>query len=287
MKIMCGDESGSRPNSDAMVVCGLMVDARVFFKTADEFSNKIAISRKLEGISKSSFKTSEFIGGVNATRHRKTFEKRKNLVKSMCDSIVKNNMEIFCIGISFDNVKNQLEKENYSHENNITRTLGGMFICKLIQDRVRNPSNELERTFVVFDNHGANSHVNRMLDSGRDWTDGIRQVLETRTDKDSSDATGNIVQYDQIIDRTVYGIQSKLSPHVQMADMVSYIYRRKLNLVNSRELWRGEKAFVRSLVNVLEPQRCKIEDLSSEVDAEFTEFYERIKHPEWNGCAGR
>ena len=286
MKIMCGDESGSRPSSDAMVVCGLMVDASVFFKTADEFSNKIAISRKLEGINKPSFKTSKFIGR-NAAKNHKNFEKRKKLVKSMCNSIVRNNIEIFCVGISFESIQSKLEEENYKYEANITRTLGGMFICKLIQDRVQNPLDELGRTFVVFDNHGANSHVNRMLRSGRDWTDGIRQVLEAKVDKEPSNTAEKIVQYDQIIDETVYGIQSKFSPHVQMADMVSYIYRRKLNLVNSKELWSGEKAFIRSVVNVLEPQCYKIEDLSPEVDAEFTEFYEGIKHPEWDGCAGR
>ena len=282
MKIMCGDESGSRPGSDAMVVCGLMVDARAFFKTADVFSNKIAKSRDLEGINRSSFKTSKFIGGGNTARDRKRFEKRKNLVKSMCESVVENNVEIFCVGFSFENIKSQLKKENYKHENNIARTLGGMFICKLIQDRIQNPSDELGRTFVVFDNHGANSYVNKMLKSGRDWTDGIRQVLEVRTDEKPSDTAGKIVQYDQIIDKTVYGIQSRLSPHVQMADMVSYIYRRKLNLVNSEELWSGEKAFLQRLVNILEPQRCKIEDLSSGVDTEFVEFYEKVKHPDWN-----
>ena len=284
---MCGDESGSRPDSDAMVVCGLMVDALRFFETADEFNNKISTSQELAGKKGPSFKTSEFIGGGNSSRNYKNFQKRKKLVRAMCNSIVTNNIDIFCIGISFENVKSQLKKENYKHENNITRTLGGIFICKLIQDRIRRPKNELGRTFVVFDNHGANSHVNRMLKNGHNWTDGIRQVLETRNNKEPSESIENIVQYDQIIDRTVYGIKSKLSPHVQMADMVSYIYRRNLNLVNSAELWRGERAFIRQLINILEPKRCKLEDISHSVDMEFVEFYEKIKHPEWDDRVGK
>lgn len=222
MKIMCGDESGSRPHSDAMVVCGLMVDARTFFKTAEVFNRMIAESRKLDDRNERKiFKTSEFIGDEDAAKDREKFEKRKKHIKKMCKNIGKFNMDIFCVGISFDKVKSELAEKDRHHANNIVRTIGGMFICTLVQNKIQNPTDETGRTFVVFDNHGANSHVNRMLKSGRNWIDGIRQVLETKNKEESSTNVGKTVLFDQIIDRTVYAIEAKLSPHALMADMVS------------------------------------------------------------------
>lgn len=293
MKIMCGDESGSRPHSDAMVVCGLMVDARTFFKTADVFNSMIAESRKLDDRNERKiFKTSEFIGDEDAAKDREKFEKRKKHIKKMCKSIGKFDMDIFCVGISFDKVKSELAEKDRHHANNIVRTIGGMLICTLVQNKIQNPTDETGRTFVVFDNHGANSHVNRMLKSGRNWIDGIRQVLETKNKEEPSSNVGKTVLFDQIIDRTVYAIEAKLSPHALMADMVSYVYRRHLNLMNlegieSKEKWTGERKFIRELIDILEPQRCKLNDISHAVDNEFLDFYEKIKHSGWNDRMGK
>lgn len=293
VKIICGDESGSRPDSDAMVVCGLMVDARTFFTTADVFNNMITESRKLDNRKeKETFKTSQFIGDKNAAKDREKFEDREEHIKKMCKSIGKYNMDIFCIGISFDKVGSELTEDDRHHENNIVRTIGGMFICTLVQNRIQNPTDETGRTFVVFDNCGANSHVNRMLKSGRSWTDGIRQVLETKNNEKPSRSVEKTVLFNQIIDRTVYAIRAKLSSHVLMADMVSYIYRRHLNLMNfdgtkSKEKWTGERKFIRELIDILEPQRCKLDDISHAVDEEFLDFYEKIKHSGWNDRMGK
>ena len=293
VKIMCGDESGSRPHSDAMVVCGLMVDARTFFKTADVFNNMIAESRNLDNRNeRKTFKTSEFIGDENAAKDREKFEKRKKHIKKMCKTIGKFNMDIFCIGISFDKVESKLTEKDRNHANNIARTIGGMFICTLVQNRIQNPTDETGHTFVVFDNHGANSHVNRMLKSGRNWVDGISQVLETKNNEEPSNSAKKTVLFDQIIDKTVYAVQAKLSPHVLMADMVSYVYRRHLNLMNlegieGKEKWTSERKFIKELVDILEPQRCKLDDISHAVDEEFLDFYEKVKHSGWNDRMGK
>ena len=225
-------------------------------------------------------------------RIAKNLKKERNILKKMCKTIGKFNMDIFCIGISFDKVESKLTEKDRNHANNIARTIGGMFICTLVQNRIQNPTDETGHTFVVFDNHGANSHVNRMLKSGRNWVDGISQVLETKNNEEPSNSAKKTVLFDQIIDKTVYAVQAKLSPHVLMADMVSYVYRRHLNLMNlegieGKEKWTSERKFIKELVDILEPQRCKLDDISHAVDEEFLDFYEKVKHSGWNDRMGK
>jgi hypothetical protein len=65
---------------------------------------------------------------------------------------------------------------------------------------------------------------------------------------------------------------------VQVADAISYVYRRHFELKSVAEAWVGEKDYYAELVAILEPAR---ETLGQCPDAACVKFYKAAKHPEW------
>ena len=65
---------------------------------------------------------------------------------------------------------------------------------------------------------------------------------------------------------------------VQVADAISYVYRRHLELQTVAEAWAGEKAYYAELVAILEPAR---ETLGRCPEPPCVKFYKAAKHPEW------
>ena len=61
-------------------------------------------------------------------------------------------------------------------------------------------------------------------------------------------------RFDQIIN-SAFAIKSEHSSLIQVADAVSYAYRRHLQLKSDSEKWAGERQYFASLVAKLEPNR--------------------------------
>jgi hypothetical protein len=64
----------------------------------------------------------------------------------------------------------------------------------------------------------------------------------------------------------------------QIADAISYVYRRYLELQSISEAWAGEKDYYAELVSILEPER---ETHGRAPDEPCVKFYKAAKHPEW------
>jgi hypothetical protein len=63
-----------------------------------------------------------------------------------------------------------------------------------------------------------------------------------------------------------------------VADAVSYVYRRHLELKSEEEAWSGEKEYYSGLVNKLETKR---EKLGHDPGGPCIEFYKAAKHEQW------
>lgn len=277
MNFLCGDESGAPNHSSVMVVCGLMVEARAFFKTANIFQKKFSKARELKKFSKNEFKTHMFVGRGADAKGRRNFERRKNLVSNTCELIVKNELDIFAIGISYKKLDSILKKSGGKNQI-ISRTLGGVFISELVRIKAQGRDDESGRTFAVFDNHPARPYLNKMLENGNSWYDGIQQVLGSKRDKNASRSTSDTERFDHIVDKTGYYIESNFSSHVQTADLVSYVYQRHLSMADGDELWKGEKNFIRKCVTILEPRRYRTEESLLVGDEKCTDLHDVIRH---------
>ena len=114
MKILCSDESGkdggaslgSPAYGDEFVMCGLMVDAKNFFKASkclDGVFSNIVKNRNVE------FKAKDLMKGKGRYRSFSETQRRGNL-KRICNKINEFDIDIFAIGFSFSNINKKAKK---------------------------------------------------------------------------------------------------------------------------------------------------------------------------------
>jgi hypothetical protein len=65
---------------------------------------------------------------------------------------------------------------------------------------------------------------------------------------------------------------------IQVADSISWVYRRHLELKSQAEAYAGERAYYEGLVAILEPQREKLGQAPATASVAF---YQAARHPDW------
>ena len=277
MKFIYIDESGSRDQGDVFVTCGLMVDAYKLRRKTAEFDARLeAILARHPGV-RPELKTKRFINGHRGWRHVDAQE-RKDFLTDVCRLAASNGGKVYGIALSYVALDAATEA-NHGHPFGDSYWLAGaLFTGCLVQKKMQMVRNSKGLTVVIMDDNKAEMPAfSDSLYEADPWFDGLYQQQrqwrgrlrwEPRTAKD---------RFDQIIN-TAFAIKSNHSSLVQVADAISYAYRRHLELTDEEEAWPGEQAYYRSLVDILEPQR---EKLGRCPDASCRAFFWAAKHPEW------
>lgn len=132
--------------------------------------------------------------------------------------------------------------------------------------------------FIVDENKQETSKFSDELYSCNPWYDGLymqqRKIRGKRTWQPRKPAD----RFDQIIN-TAFGIKSNNSSLVQVADAMSYVYRRHLELLSKSEKYPGERKFIEELVSTMDDRRKPIGNVPP--DTPCINFYQQIKHPSW------
>ncbi|YBW37777.1 restriction endonuclease subunit S [Nitrobacter sp. TKz-YC01] len=131
---------------------------------------------------------------------------------------------------------------------------------------------------IMDDNKSEMPKLSDGLYQGDAWFDGLYQTQGKKRGKTVWLERSKKDRFDHIIN-TAFAIKSDHSSMVQVADAISYVYRRHLELQAVAEAWAGEKDYYAELVAVLEPAR---ETLGHCPDAPSVKFYKAAKHAEWN-----
>ena len=84
-------------------------------------------------------------------------------------------------------------------------------------------------------------------------------------------------RFDHIIN-TSFAIKSNHSSLVQVADALSYVYRRHLELMNTPEAYPGEQAYYAGLVATLDGAREKV---GRAPNVPCIQFFNEAKHAGW------
>ena len=277
MKFIYVDESGARDQGDVFVMCGLMVDAYKLRKKTEDFDRRLeTVFANHEG-NRSDFKTIRFINGkggwsaVHAT-------KRKAFLKRVCKLAVENGGKVFGIGLSFaafdaaaGNGHGQPFNANYW-------LASAMFTACLVQKKMQGVKNSKGLTVAIMDDNKIEMpKLSDELYKGNPWFDGLYQVRGKKRDKTVWLDRTKKNRFDHIVN-TAFAIRSDHSSMVQVADAISYVYRRHLELTGVAEAWIGEKDYYAELVAILEPARATLGQCP---DAACVKFYKAAKHPEW------
>ena len=266
MYFLSVDESGNPDADKAFVMCGLLVDASDRQNLTTDL-DKIFLNTlgKTNGRRKE-FKTSRFLRerGMGLELGMKN---RREIVESICNLAVSNNRKILGIGISFDAVELvRREKDKYSAQK-ASWLFCSMYTCALLQNRMQNLKDRSQKAKIEFDNHSQISRLSKRLKFNCVWYDGLYRV-------------DGIGRFDRIVNKEEYlGVDSRNSPLIEAADIVSYAYRRHLEICGGQsEREEGEAKFIRGLINILEPHREKLGNLPK---SDCLDLYKKLAHPSW------
>jgi len=277
MKFIYADESGSREEGDVFVMCGLMVDAYKLRKKTADFDAKLEAIFALHPGTRGDLKTKRFINGAGAWSQVDPAE-RKALLRDICELAVANGGKLYGLALSFQRFDQAAENGHGQPFDTNSWAGAAMFVSALVQKKMQAVAKSKGLTVVIMDdNKKGMPHLSDGLYAGSAWYDPLYQyrvskknkmVWKDRTQKD---------RFDQIIN-TAFAIKSGHSSLVQVADALSWVYRRHLELMEHLEAYDGEQVFYQELVAILEPQR---EKLGLTPAGPSVSFYQEARHPGW------
>lgn len=277
MKFAYIDESGSTEEGDVFVMAGLLIDAYRLRKYTSRFDQELAAFLAKHPGAPNELKTKAFIngrGGWNTVSP----DDRKQFLSDMC-ALAADVSSIYGFGMSFERFKAACASGTYTTPcaGNYW-ALNGMFVSGLIQKKMQGKSNNKGLTVLIFDDNKA--HMPKVSDGlylAEPWFDALYQQTKKVKGKNQWCELKHPQRFDHIIN-TAFAIKSQHSSLVQVADAVSYVYRRHLELTAQPEAWAGEQGFYAGLVARLDAKR---ERLGRTPDAECIDFYNAAKHPAW------
>jgi hypothetical protein len=277
MKFVYVDESGDKGQSDVFVMTGLLVDAYLLRKYTASFDDMITAFLEKHPRSRKELKTKAFIDGTGDWDKVERAE-RKKFLEDVCDLAVECST-IFAVAFSFENFE-KAANAGHCQPFKTYWVAAAMFIAALVQKQMKKKQRNKGLTvFICDDNKREMSNFSDALYKADPWFDPIYQTRKTKKGK-----TIAYERFDQIIN-TGFAIKSEHSSLVQVADAVSYAYRRHLELRSQNEKWPGEQQYFASLIEKFEeakkPKKPKRERLGRTPGGPCIEFYKAACHREW------
>jgi Protein of unknown function (DUF3800) len=283
MKFVYVDETGDKGQTDVLVMTGLLIDAYLLRKYTASFDEMLTAFLARHPGSPKELKTKAFINGSGGWSKIDHAE-RKKFLENVCD-LAAECSTIFAVAFSFENFE---KATNAGHCQPFKSywLAAAMFIAALVQKQMKKKQrNKGHTVFICDDNQREMSNFSDALYKANPWFDPIYQTSKRKK-------SGKTVwcqvpaheRFDQIIN-TGFAVKSEHSSLIQVADAVSYAYRRHLELKNVKEQWSGEQQYFASLVAKFEeakkPKKPKRERLGRTPGGPCIEFYKAACHGEW------
>jgi len=276
MKFIYIDESGGNDQSDVFVMMGLLVDSYRLRKKTEDFDGLLRELLERHPGQRDELKTKQFINGRGGWSNVPP-EERKQFLRDICGLSVDGGA-LFGFAMSFKKFKQAIE-DGHNHVTGKSYWLAaGAYVSALVQKKMQTVSKGKGLTVMVMDdNKREMPNLSGMLYRADPWFDGLYQKQQRVHGKQTWVPRTDTDRFDHIVN-TAFAIKSEHSSLVQVADALSYIYRRHLELQSENEAYDGESEFYSDLIGVIEPKREKI-GRSPVSDA--LNFYRATSHDHW------
>lgn len=276
MKFIYVDESGDTGHSDFFVMAGLMVDAYKLRKKTEDFDKLVQEFFEKHPEHPKEIKTSRLINGKGRW-NKISPDERKKFISDICNLAVSNGGKIYGSAMHLptfiENIKDKslpFGKDKW--------IAAAMYISCLIQKKMESVKGHKGLTVFVMDhNHRCMPSLSDGLYKGDSWYDGLYQIRKKIRGKQTWQERTVTNRFDQIVN-TAFAIKSEHSTLVQVADVISYVYRRNFELQNSEEAYKGEADLYKAWISKLEKNR---ENLGQTAPCEALEFYKNIAPDGW------
>ena len=243
VKFIYVDESGGRDQSDVFTMCGLMVDAYKLRKKTEDFDGML--NGMFAGLPVQwpprELKTKKFIEGGGPWK-RIDAEERKQFLTDVCQLAVSNGAKVFGIALSFaafDHAKGL--GLGQPTQGNLWLA-SAMYTCCLLQKKMQGISGRKGLTvFIMDDNKREMPNLSDALYQRNPWYDGLYEQQKKKRGKQIWIGRSPHDRFDQIVN-TAFAIKSDHSSLVQVADAISYVYRRHLELTCGQRSGQASKS---------------------------------------------
>jgi hypothetical protein len=235
----------------------------------------LAFLAKHEGTPKE-LKTKVFINGSGGWSKVDPAE-RKAFLGEVCDLAVEC-ARVFAVSLSFERFEKAADAGYKQPFGKSYWLAAAMFIAALVQQKMQKVrKNKGLTVFICDDNKREMQNLSDGLYESHSWFDPIYQKSKLKQGKTVWKDIGNGERFDHIVN-SAFAIKSEHSSLVQVADAVSYVFRRHLELKSVEEAWEGEREYFAGLAGKLEPKR---ERLGRTPGGACIEFYESACHKKW------
>lgn len=239
MKFIYVDESGEKDHTDVFVMAGVLIDAYRLRKHTATFDEMIkTFLAKHEGAPKE-LKTHAFINGDGGWSKVDAGE-RKAFLGEVCD-LVAQCARIFAVAFSFKNFDPAANAEQQKTFGTGYWLGAAMFVSALVQQKMQ--KEKRNKGYTVFMCDEKMTDMPKLADAPYAADPWFDPIYEGTRRKKKGKALLSEERFDQIVN-TAFSIKSHHSSLIQVADAVSYIYRRHLELKNEKETWPGEKEYL-------------------------------------------
>jgi hypothetical protein len=277
MKFCYVDESGSHDEGDIFVMTGLLVDAHRLRSKTEQFDELLQELFERHPGHPEELKTKAFMRGNGGWIHIPGHERRAFL-REVCELATDKGDKIYGIAMSFAQFDQAIAANAGLPFGTNYWVSAGMFLGSMIQKRMQTVQGKKGITALVVDDNKVDMpKLSDGLFTADPWFDGLYQRRKGKKgktvwiDRDDDD------RFDQIIN-TGFSVKSQHSSLVQVADAISWTFRRSLELKVANEGYEGEKAFYDELCADLEEQRIT---LGLTPNCQAREFYDTVCHPAW------
>lgn len=277
MKFLYADESGEQDHSNYFVMAGVMVDAVKLRKRTEDLDKLWRDLRAAHPEEPKEIKTSRMINGKGGWK-KVDPDIRKNFILDVVSLATNNGGRVFCIPIDFERF-NGVDGAAYNLPFDKNKwTYSAMFLASLVQKKMQTVKGKKGLTvFVMDDNQAGMPSLTNGLHNCDPWFDGLYSIQKKKRGKSSYVPRTAEDRFDHIVN-TAFAIVSEHSTFVQVADVISYIYRRHFEILQDGEVYLGEQELYSGWFTKLEGSR---ERLGRTQKCDALNFYNAIVPEGW------
>lgn len=232
MKCLFFDESGDPNSSDTFVMCGVMVDAGRVAESADVLNSMFSEIYEKHNVRVSEFKASDFFRGDKGWKKVKLLDKFE-IIRQICSIVKSENIKIIGTAISQTETGKQMKRiRKISGKKMNTWLVAGVLMCASVQHEMASSRKDVGNCLIVADDCTHVPNLNEILHRGHSLFDKIYTRRRSHSTTEETQSSGKNDQFDRIVNRTVLRIKSDYSPHVQVADILCYIFRNYIENIN-------------------------------------------------------
>jgi len=257
MKFLYVDESGEQSHTDYFVMAGVMVDAVKLRKRTEDLDKLWDDLFAQHPASPKEIKTTRMING-KGDWSKVDPDIRKKFVSEVIALATENGGKVFALPIDFNKHNNELDHDSFGPPYPKDKwTYAAMFLSSLVQKKMQKVKGKKGLTVVIVDNNKKGMpSLTQGLHECPDWFDGLYTLPKTRKTKGWT-SRKDADRFDHIVNNA-FAIVSEHSTFVQVADVISYVYRRHFEIAAQGEAYMGEKDLYDGWIATLEGSRQKL-----------------------------